>query len=348
MALLGGSVNRAGNRLHNAAFAIDQRKIASNANDTYCFDRWYVLTQSNAIAVSALTDPEDGRPTGIRLTQSHATPQWIGLAQIVESADIRDLRQRMVAMAARLRCSSAQAIRIAILEWNGAADAVVSDVVNAWTNATFTAGQFFKSTSTAVIATGAITPSAAQWTPFGDLHGVLGAACTNVIVMIWSEGTLAQNATLDLDEVQLEPGASCGAFVRRPMSVERQICQRFFELHPGAKEGGFAGQSVRVGTNIVDLPVVFRTAKRAAPTLVHSSPTWSTSTPTTGNDIANAEVVTSTFTTISGGLTPSLVLPNTRIAVLRLTAATSFGGAAGAFGNLLVGSGVLLGYSADL
>lgn len=73
---------------------MNQRQAASHADDTYCFDRWFVLTESGAIAASALIDPEIGQPTGIRLTQTHASAQRFAIAQIVESADSRDLRAR--------------------------------------------------------------------------------------------------------------------------------------------------------------------------------------------------------------------------------------------------------------
>lgn len=130
------------NRLHNAAFNINQRGAGTFADDAYCFDRWYVLTQTGSIAISAFTDPDAVRPTAIRLTQSQASAQRIGLAQIVESVNIRDLRSQAATMAARIRCSSSQAIRMAILELTGTADTVTSDIVNNWASTTYSAGNF--------------------------------------------------------------------------------------------------------------------------------------------------------------------------------------------------------------
>lgn len=262
------------NRLLNAAFAINQRGVASNADDTYCFDRWYVLTQSGAIAASALTDPETGRPSGIRLTQSQASAQRIGLAQIVESANIRDLRGAAGAMAARVRCSSSQAIRIAILEWVGTADAVTSDVVNSWTSTVYTPSNFFIS-AVNVIAAGAATPAANTWTHLPQITGVFGASLNNAIVMVWTEGAMPQNATLDLDQVQLEPGPICGAFTRRLYGEELALCERYFE------KGGFdtaaapaAGATAQIyvahawstGTATVG-GIAFKARKRASPAI---------------------------------------------------------------------------------
>lgn len=215
------------NRLINSAFAIDQRRATTAADDAYCLDRFYVLTETGSVSIDRLTDPESGRLAGLRLTQPDATPKRIGLAQIAESADIRDLRAQAVAMAARVRCSASQAIRMAILEWTGAVDAVTSDVVDAWNSATFTPGNFFIA-GVNVIATGASTPTAATWTDLTQITGTFGASLNNAIVMVWTEATLAQHATLDIDQIQLEPGAACGPFARRPLGEELALCRRFY------------------------------------------------------------------------------------------------------------------------
>jgi hypothetical protein len=254
------------NRLLNSAFAINQRELTSVADDAYCFDRWYALTSTGNVTVGALTDPETGRPTGIRLTQPDVTAKRIGLAQIVESANSRDLRGVAAAMAARVRCSASQAIRMAILEWTGTADAVTSDVVANWSSASFTAGGFFNSTTLNVIATGASTPAANTWTDLAEITGAFGASLTNAIVMVWTEAALAQNATLDLDQTQLEPGAICGAFARRPLGEEMALCLRYLELiSTGSTFAGMPGYTA--GSSIVRTGGIFRVTKRAAPTL---------------------------------------------------------------------------------
>lgn len=270
------------NRLLNSAFQINERGATSVANSTYCFDRWYVLTESGSVTVGALTDPETGRPNGIRLTQPDVAAKRIALAQVVESANIRDLRSAAVAMAARVRCSASQAIRMAILEWTGTADSVTRDVVNAWANSTFTAGQFFKSTTTNVIATGATTPSANTWTDLTQITGLFGASLQNAIVMVWTESTLAQNATLDIDQVQLEAGSACGTFARRAVEEDLALCQRYYEKLGGGS--GFQRICGPFGTGLTESKAVwlFKVRKRATPTMTNpngqSSSTDSTTT----------------------------------------------------------------------
>ena len=271
------------NRLVNGGFAINQRVGASNADDSYCLDRWYVLTQSGAIAASQLTDPETGAPTGIRLSQSQASAQRMGLAQIIESANCRDLRSVVASLAGRLRCSLSQAINFAILEWTGTADSVTSDVVNDWTDAALTAGHFFVGSNVTVAATGSVTPAAATWADFALVNKAISASCTNLIVMVWTAGTIAQNATLDLNRVQLEPGATATRFELLPPGVELVRCQRFFEKSfstataPAQNVGAGSGETLWIsgmaGANTAQGPQHrFAVEKRTAPTMTIFNP----------------------------------------------------------------------------
>ena len=336
------------NRLLNGAFAINQRSLTSVADDAYCFDRFYILAQTGSVTVGALTDPETGRITGMRLTQPDASAKRIGIAQIVESADIRDLRSTAVAMAARVRCSGSQAIRMAILELTGTADTVTSDVVSTWTSTTYTAGNFFIA-GVNVIALGATTPTAATWTDLTQITGTFGASLNNAVVMVWAEGTLAQNATLDFDQIQLEPGASCGPFARRPLGEERVICQRYFEVLPGVgNSNGVTPFAQRVSTNIIDCFAPFKVSKRIAPALVTSAPTWVTTGPGANNQLGFYNNVAANYATLTGALTLSITGQSTEAAIFRAQAGTSFSGSSGDVGNFYVGAAALFGFDAEL
>ena len=257
------------NRLINGNFSVDQRNdgAATNiADDVYCLDRWYVLSQTNTVNVSRQTNSENGSPTNIRLTQNQSTAQRCGIAQIIESINCRDLRGESIALNFRVRCSSSQAIRYAVLEWTGTLDAVTSDVVNSWTNGTFTTGQFFNSTSLTLVGTGSITPSASTWTSLTTaLTGTVSSSMNNLIVFIWSEGTLAQNATLDLSQVQLERGTTATTFERVDYQVSLNRCRRYClvlrkpTLRGVTQSAGFDGYT-RMGVN-------FPVELRASPTV---------------------------------------------------------------------------------
>ncbi len=223
------------NLLINPDGRIDQRNVSlmagdvSTADDSYGGpDRWYSLTETAAIGVRTLQDGENGVPYCQRLTQTQASAQRMGRAQIIEGINCRHTRGQAVTLSGRIRCSSSQAIRYAILEWTGAEDTVTSDVVNDWTSGSYTAGGFFLGSNLTVAGVGAITPAANTWTDLTALTATLSGSLKNLIVMIWTEGTAAQNVTLDF-RLKLEVGAQATAFVPRSVGEELALCLRYFE-----------------------------------------------------------------------------------------------------------------------
>lgn len=299
------------NRLLNSAFNINQRGLTSVGDGAYFFDRWYILTETGNVTVTPLTDPETGRPTGVRLTQPDATPKRIGIAQAVETTNIRDLRSAAAAMAARVRCSVSQPIRMAILEHTGTADAIARDVVNSWSSATFTPGNFFIASSLNVVAIGVSTPAANVWTDLPGITGAFGSGMNNAIVMVWTEGTLAQNATLDFDQAQLEAGSVCGAFTRRAFGNELALCQRYYQ-----KSYAYAtapGAATATGVTVVPLNGNASTLYSSA--TVSLVPKRATPTVTAYDNAGNASRVTD-FT--GGGLGQT----DNRITIQNITAST--------------------------
>lgn len=217
----------------NPFFQIDQRVNAatSRADDTYCVDRWYVLTQSNPIAVTQQADQADGLPFNVRLTQSNATPQRMGIACILEGKDAKYLRGKAMLLCPRIRCSSSQPIRAAIVEWTGTEDAVTSDVVADWTSSTYTPNNFFVNTGFAINCTvDSRTPAANTWTDFTNgSFGSIGSTTNNLILFIWTEGTAAQNVTLDVSKVRLTEGVHLGDIQIPRFADELMRCGRFFQ-----------------------------------------------------------------------------------------------------------------------
>lgn len=216
------------NRLMNGAFWVNQRNVSSVADDTYCFDRWYALTQTAAIGVGSNASISNAFAHGITLTQSQASAQRFGLAQIIERRDTLDMRGSTVVLSGMLRCSQSTTIRYAILEWTGTADAVTSDVVNSWTNTTFTPGNFFNSTTLTLTAAGSIALTANTAAAIAALTGTVSSSANNVIVIFWTDSAQAQNVTLDLGMLQLEKGSIATNFEQRPYSLEERLCYRFF------------------------------------------------------------------------------------------------------------------------
>lgn len=249
------------NRLINGSFACNHRAVnGSVADAAYHLDRWYALADGGNVTVSQQTDQENGAPTSLRLLQPDVTAKRIGTAQAVESLNCRDLRGGSLILTARIRCSASQPIRWAVLEHTGTADSITRDVVNNWASGTYTPSNFFIA-GVNVLGTGSVTPSAATWTALAS--GVLsaGASLNNVIVVFWTEGTLAQNATLDLARVQLEAGAVATPFEIRSFAAEQASCFRYYTA------GSLIWTGYTVSPNVYTAAAELQVNMRAAPTV---------------------------------------------------------------------------------
>ena len=258
------------NYLMNGCMRINQRASTSNTDDTFAFDRWNILTETAAVGIGSQSAIENGWTNAMRITQSQASAQRFGVEQIIESANCLWMRGQVFTLSARVRMSVSTTLRYAILEWTGTADAVTSDVVNSWTNGTFTAGQFFNSTTLTVTATGA-TALTANTPATVQLSTTVGSSLTNVIVLFWTESTQAQNVTLDIGKVQFEAGAAATPFERRPISTEILLCQRYCQaLASGSAFARFAMGYLSTTTNSY-INVFFPVEFRAVPTLVVSA-----------------------------------------------------------------------------
>ena len=252
-------------KLINGNGFVNQRVYTTVNDDLYWCDRHYVLTQTAAITPTILTDVANGLPFMMRLSQTQATAQRMGNAQIVEAAVAKRLRGKTVTLGGKVRCSASQPIRYAVLEWTGTADTVTSDVVNSWTNGTFTAAQFFLGANLTVAAVGVITPVAATVTDW-NLTATISSSCNNLIVMMWTEGAAAQNVTLDMAWGLVEGDASAENWpydARHPQQ-ELALCQRYF-IRMTLKLGSFFGAN---GSGIpyataFNFPVIMRASPTA-------------------------------------------------------------------------------------
>ena len=232
-AAVGGSGGGAAfnNRLINPNGQVWQRQntgAAAITDDTYVFDRWYGLTQSAGVTASQVTLAEDGTPYMMRLSQANASAQRFGIAQIIEYLHCVDMRAQGVVLSARVRMSATTTLRYAILEWTGTSDSVTSDFVLDWTNGTFTAGNFFTTTSTTVTSTGSTSLTANTLTNI-SLTGTVSSSANNVVVIFWTDSTQAQNVTLDIAKVQLEIGSTASTFSPRSYVDDYHMCMRYYQ-----------------------------------------------------------------------------------------------------------------------
>jgi hypothetical protein len=265
----------AANLLLNGNFAIWQRGTShtSVSEFDYAPDRWYVLYQTAAINV-ARTDGSSQR-YACRLTQPNATAQRLGLVQIIEGVNCRQLRGQKATLSGRARLSASGNARFAILSWTGTEDGDAStdpdphfsdtakDIINDWTSASYTAGGFFASSNLVVEGVGSVACDGTNWEDFSlTTSANMSASMTNVFVVVWSESTLAQNVTLDLEAVQLEAGESASTFQQRGVGEELALCRRYCFADEAV---GFTRLGFGMGINsndaiaIFNLPINLRT-----------------------------------------------------------------------------------------
>lgn len=219
------------NPIINGEFRIWQRgtSLSGIADDAYTADRWYILTQTGTIADARQSDPFDGARYSAQMTQSQASAQRIGRAQIIEGKNCKHLRGQAVTFCGRFKISNDQNVRVAILEWTGTEDSVTSDVVNDWTSGTYTAGNFFLGSNLAVSAVKQYASPGTGWVDF-FVNATLSSSFNNLIVMIWTEGTAAQNVTFAQANCGLIRGSVPPTAHRpRPITEELALCQRFMQ-----------------------------------------------------------------------------------------------------------------------
>lgn len=324
------------NDLINGNFELDQEFVGastSHADDTYAQDGWYVLTQTAAISTAQQTDQENGTPFNIRMTQTQAAAQRMGLAQIVESKSSKKRRGSAMVESLRIRASNGQAIRYAILEWTGTADAVTSDVVLDWTSASYTAGGFFLASNLVVTAIGTITPTANTWTDVTALTGTFGSTVNNSIVMVWTEGTAAQNFTLDISRFQLEKGTTATPFENIPTLNGLIRAQRFWEKSYELATAigtatGIGDESVRrvvTGETSTLFNTTFKVEKISIPTM-----TWYNPSTGTINQIFNA----------TGAANLAITGTNANVPVSSKKSGAPSHAANGAAGDIIIGQWV--------
>ncbi|MBB6299888.1 hypothetical protein [Rhizobium leucaenae] len=228
--LNGGPLGGMRDVLINGDGAINTRinAVAYGGDDVYWCDRHYALVQTASITPTVITDVADGLPYMMRLTQSQASAQRMGNAQIVEAYAAKRVRGKPVTLGGFVRCSASQTIRYAILEWTGTADTVTSDVVNNWASGTFTAGNFFLASGLTVAAVGSITPTANTITPW-SLQATISSSCNNLIVFMWTDQTAAQNVMLDMVWGLVRGDASSETWPYAPRHIEQDLalCERY-------------------------------------------------------------------------------------------------------------------------
>lgn len=245
----------------------------SNANNTYGADRWKILTQTAAITCGRTTG--DRAKNALRLVQSQVTAQRFGIIQHIENLVSYDLRSKTVYAQARIKSSSGNKVHMALVEWTGTADTPTTNVVNSWTNATYTTSNFFIATTTTVDVEANVTPTAATWTDL-TATATVSASCNNLALIIWTDTAEAQNMTLDITQVGLYQASVAQTWQPEKITDELARCQRFYgknyliDVKPGTAPSTVGIMAATAPTNATTawvLTVLFKAQMIAAPTV---------------------------------------------------------------------------------
>lgn len=237
-------LGRYDNAIINGCFRVAQRGTAfdsgttpANNDDTYLLDRWVLLSDGNNIVSVAkdLTVKPTGEIASCKMTVATADKKF-GKLQILEASNARKFIGGKCSLSFDVRTSAharIDSIKAVILSWSSTADAVTSDVVNAWN------------------AEGAEPTWANYWTREGDIKTqVLSASDTwytvklenvdidynpavteNIAVFIWCDVTDNDvGDILYLSKVKLNYGSVATEFEARDIGTETFLCKRYYEF----------------------------------------------------------------------------------------------------------------------
>lgn len=278
------------NLLINGDFRIVQRgSNVIGVDDTYqAADRWYTL-QDTGTGPSVRSDNASvASPAGggqySDICISGGGSNKFGRMQIVESQDMFHLRGGTVSLGFNLYTTSGISdVRAAILTWGGTADSVTSDPVSNWGSSGGTV-TFGVTNWTSDYVSGNLRTADNTWARI-KIEGVsISSGANNIAVVIWNNDT-SHTVNVDsysVNDVQLERGAICTEFDRRPLAQELQMCQRYYTKtfaqattpaqNSGSEVGALAYYCYVTGSVTSSVIWRFPAVMRSSPTLTFYNP----------------------------------------------------------------------------
>lgn len=328
---------------HWARNTIDPTAAFITADGAYGSTCWYTLSSSALTQVAQITGTT--ARYGLKLTADSAGDRS-GACQVLCKDLTHTLRGKTVIAQARVKRSTAsKTVRIALVEWTGTADAPTKDIVNSWSNGTFTAGNFFTSTTVTVIGTGTSGSMAADtWTAV-SVSGTVSASANNLYVLIWTEDTMAGSSTMSIECPGLYEGSTVQTWAEGPTNELTNPERYGIAL---TRAGFDFMHSVRSGTAYLEaIHASLPTTMRVAPTASNNVSGWTAGNPT-GVTVGAYNEATSAYVTISGSLTFVVSLLTPYMVEIYVQASSSFNGSAGQFCGFRFGASVVVTLSAEL
>jgi hypothetical protein len=148
---------------------------------------------------------------------------------------------------------------------------------------------------------------------------------------------------------RLDLGSAAMPWAAEPPEVEELRCRRYYQ-RIAAGDGGPAmpgGWGQRVGSDVIDVPLMLPAPMRADPVIETSGFAWSDEPPVE-NRIGFFDNAAGAWSILTGGLSVMLAHAGASSVVVRLRAGTSFGGTPGAVGALHLGDAAAIALQAEL
>ena len=252
--------------------------VYTNNDDTYCLDRWNLLSDGNDIVDITQNSevPATGATKSIGLDVETANKKF-GILQVIESVDCKSIIGGTASLSFKMKASAvdqwgANSVKAAIISWSSTADSVTSDVVNAWgaegtrpTLATYWTYENANDSGT----TGNFTPTT-SWATYTLKNVSIDTSSTaNVAVFIWSDvtGTTA-GQFLYITDVQLEAGSDTTDYLRQRYTDEFLRCSRYYWRASSLSANKGIGSAAYKSSSDVRCVVPFPTEMRVPPTIV--------------------------------------------------------------------------------
>lgn len=224
-------------RVWQRGSTIDSTTSWANSDDTYCADRWCLLSDGNDRA--DISQETSVVPTGFHsaikfeVETVGAPSEKFGILQVIESQNCAHLVSDFVNLSFYARTTSGQVenLRAAVISWDSTADTVTSDVVSAWNaegaNPTLVANWTYENTPSNL----ALNNSYQRF--ILEKIEIDTASTANIGVFIWVDDTdLAASDVFYVAGVQLEKwyaGREASDFIHRPIQRELELARRYFQ-----------------------------------------------------------------------------------------------------------------------
>lgn len=244
----GGQLAGMRNVIINGDMRVNLRGTGGTVNSNYMIDRWLGFSGGSQPAWSWVGTGQ-AYPIGTAAIQ---------ITGVVGNAGV-NITQRVESSNSKHLAGQQATLSYWVYQTTGAAITITPTISYA------TSGDNFTGTSSVgVISPVGISVPNAVWTKIISVFTLPSAATTGLAVTAFNN-TLLASQTVQITNVQLEPGTIATPFEQRPVGLEVMLCQRYYEASTGG-EHIFSG-NVSVGGNYYGM-VKFAVQKRTSPTMV--------------------------------------------------------------------------------